>query len=149
MNIMQSIKNLLSISLVSLLMAFSVSSLVVTGNAYALDCPDTLPSNQKSECEICRGAGGTEYTNGKCTTGNGGDPETQVSKLVADIINIFSWVVGIAAVIMIMVGGFKYITSTGDSGNVTSAKNTILYAIIGLVIVALAQIIVRFVLNKV
>jgi hypothetical protein len=49
---------------------------------------------------------------------------------------------------MIILGGFKYITSGGDTGNVTGAKNTILYAIVGLVIVALAQIIVRFVLDK-
>jgi hypothetical protein len=50
---------------------------------------------------------------------------------------------------MIIVGGLKYITSGGDSGNVSGAKNTILYAIVGLVVVALAQIIVRFVLTRV
>jgi hypothetical protein len=53
------------------------------------------------------------------------------------------------AVIMIIVGGLKYITSGGDSNNVSSAKSTIIYAIIGLVVVALAQFIVQFVLNKV
>jgi hypothetical protein len=58
-------------------------------------------------------------------------------------------IVGVAAVIMIIIGGFRYITSSGDSASVNSAKNTILYAIIGLVIVALAQVIVRFVLNQV
>lgn len=56
---------------------------------------------------------------------------------------------GVVSVIMIIIGGLKYITSAGDSGNVSGAKNTILYAIIGLVIVALSQIIVRFVLAKV
>jgi hypothetical protein len=54
----------------------------------------------------------------------------------------------VVAVIMIIVGGLKYITSGGDSGNITSAKNTILYAIVGLIVVALAQIIVRFVLER-
>jgi hypothetical protein len=49
---------------------------------------------------------------------------------------------------MIIIGGLKYITSSGDSNNITSAKNTILYAIIGLVVVALAQFIVKFVLGK-
>jgi hypothetical protein len=49
---------------------------------------------------------------------------------------------------MILIGGFRYITSGGDSGNVSGAKNTILYAIVGLVIVALAQFIVRFVLSQ-
>ncbi|MDB5183212.1 MAG: rane protein of unknown function [Candidatus Saccharibacteria bacterium] len=68
--------------------------------------------------------------------------------LISNIINIFSLVVGIVAVLMIIVAGFRYITSGGNDGNVGTAKNTILYAVIGLVIVALAQIIVRFVLNK-
>ena len=49
---------------------------------------------------------------------------------------------------MIMVGGLKYMTSQGDSANVASAKNTILYAVIGLVVVALAQVIVKFVLDR-
>ena len=71
-----------------------------------------------------------------------------VDRLITQIINVFSIVVGIVAVIMIIVGGLKYITSGGDSGKVTSAKNSIIYAIIGLVIVALAQVIVRFVLSK-
>ena len=61
---------------------------------------------------------------------------------------MFSAIVGIIAVVMIIVGGIKYITSGGDSGNVTAAKNTILYAVIGLVVVALAQIIVKFVLGR-
>jgi hypothetical protein len=73
---------------------------------------------------------------------------TSVNNIIATVINIFSLVVGVVAVIMIIIGGLKYITSGGDSGNVTGAKNTILYAIIGLVVVALAQIIVRFVLNR-
>lgn len=79
------------------------------------------------------------------------DPATSQSKLdgiITTVVNIFSIVVGIIAVIMIVMGGLKYITSGGDSGNITGAKNTILYAIVGLVIVALAQFIVHFVLSK-
>lgn len=76
------------------------------------------------------------------------DSTSKLNQLITNIVNIFSIIVGIVAVIMIIIGGFKYITSGGDSGNVTSAKNTILYAVIGLVIVALAQFIVRFVLAK-
>lgn len=77
------------------------------------------------------------------------DAGGQVDNIIVTVINIFSLVVGVIAVIMIIIGGLKYITSAGDSGNVTSAKNTILYAVIGLVIVALAQVIVRFVLERV
>lgn len=76
------------------------------------------------------------------------EAEGTINDMITTVINIFSLVVGIAAVIMIIVGGLKYITSSGDSGNVSGAKNTILYAIIGLVVVALAQVIVRFVLSQ-
>ncbi len=75
--------------------------------------------------------------------------EKKANSLITQIINIFSVIVGIVAVIMIVYGGFRYITSGGDSNNTAAAKNTILYAIVGLVIVALAQFIVRFILSKV
>lgn len=70
-----------------------------------------------------------------------------LNDLLKKVVNIFSAIVGVIAVLMIIVGGFKYITSGGDSGNVSTAKNTIIYAIVGLVIVALAQLIVHFVLS--
>lgn len=79
---------------------------------------------------------------------DGGQATSKVNGLIKLIINIFSIVVGVVSVIMIIIGGLKYITSSGDSNNVTSAKNTILYAIIGLVVVALAQFVVQFVLAK-
>ena len=49
---------------------------------------------------------------------------------------------------MIIIGGVKYVTSGGSSEKTTSAKDTILFAIVGLIVVALAQIIVKFVLHK-
>lgn len=72
----------------------------------------------------------------------------RLSEIIKTVINILSVIVGVVAVVMIIFGGLKYITSGGDSSNVSSAKNTIIYAIVGLVIVALAQFIVRFVLDK-
>ncbi len=72
----------------------------------------------------------------------------KVDALIKNIVNIFSLIVGVVSVIMIIVGGFKYITSGGDSGRVSSAKNTIIYAVIGLIIVAFAQILVKFVIFK-
>lgn len=80
-----------------------------------------------------------------CSTVNG---STDLNTLIKNIINIFSAVVGAVSVIMIIIGGFRYITSGGDSNNVGAAKNTILYAIVGLVLVAVAQIIVQFILER-
>lgn len=94
---------------------------------------------------LCRGA--NIDTEGTDCSSDIGLAEEQISDLIATAIDLFSLIIGIIAVVMIMVGGVKYITSQGDSGNVTAAKNTILYAVIGLVIVALAQLIVRFVLG--
>lgn len=72
-----------------------------------------------------------------------------LGSIVKSIINILSVVIGAIAVIMLMFGGFRYVTSAGNDTAVQSAKNTILYAIIGLVIVALAQVMVQFVLGSV
>jgi hypothetical protein len=74
---------------------------------------------------------------------------SKINGLITDIVNIFSAIVGVISVIMIIIGGFQYITSGGDSGKVGNAKNTIIYAVVGLVVVAFAQFIVQFVLNKV
>lgn len=96
---------------------------------------------------VCSGTDGELLsTDGSCTTDEAaGD---QVNQTVTLALNLFSAIVGIIAVVMIIVGGVKYITSQGESTNITAAKNTILYAVIGLVVVALAQIIVRFVLER-
>ncbi len=62
------------------------------------------------------------------------------------VTNTILYIVGIIAVIMLIVGGIKYVISGGDSKKVTDAKNTVLYAIIGLVIAFLAFAIVNFVI---
>ena len=68
--------------------------------------------------------------------------------LVTKIINILLWAIGVVSVIMLIIGGFRYATSNGDSNQVTAAKNTIMYAVIGLVIAMFAYAIVNFVLAK-
>jgi hypothetical protein len=68
------------------------------------------------------------------------------TNLLAAIINILLFIIGAIAVIMIIIGGIRYTTSNGDQAQVTSAKNTILYAIVGLVVAIMAFAIVNFVL---
>ena len=64
------------------------------------------------------------------------------------VTNTILYIVGIIAVIMLIRGGIKYVISGGDSKKVTDAKNTILYAIIGLIISILAFAIVNFVIQE-
>ncbi len=70
--------------------------------------------------------------------------ETGVFK---QITNTILYIVGIVAVIMLIIGGIKYVVSGGDSKKVTDAKNTVLYAIIGLIVAFLAFAIVNFVIT--
>lgn len=64
------------------------------------------------------------------------------------VTNIVLYIVGVIAVIMLIIGGIKYVVSGGDAKKVTDAKNTVLYAIIGLIIAFLAFAIVNFVITS-
>lgn len=68
-------------------------------------------------------------------------------QLIRTIVNIISILIGAIAIIMILISGFSYITSGGDTNKVESAKSTLLYAVIGLIVAALAQVIVHFALS--
>ena len=63
------------------------------------------------------------------------------------VTNTILYIVGIIAVVMLIIGGIRYVTSGGDAKKVTDAKNTVLYAIIGLIISFLAFAIVNFVIS--
>ena len=68
--------------------------------------------------------------------------------LIKTIINVMLSIAGIIAVIMIIIGGIRYVTSSGEQANVKGAKDTILYAVVGLVITIMAFAVVNFVLGK-
>lgn len=86
---------------------------------------------------------GISQTGANCNSGAGG-----VNNIVRTIVEILSIVVGAVAIIMIIFSGFRYITSGGDTSRVSSAKSTLIYAIIGIAIAALAQILVNFVITQ-
>ena len=72
----------------------------------------------------------------------------KVNDTLTKVVRLFEIIVGIVSVIMIIFGGLKYITSGGETGGVKKAKDTILYAVIGLVVVAISESIVQFVLQR-
>ena len=63
------------------------------------------------------------------------------------VTNVLLFIIGAIAVIMIIIGGLRYVISGGNSEQVNAAKNTILYAIVGIVIAILAYAIIQFVIN--
>lgn len=114
----------------------------------ALAAAQDNTTNADIQQQVCAGTTLNVSSTSECAVSTA-ESQTKANDIIKTVINIFSLVVGIVSVIMIIFGGLKYITSGGDSNNVSSAKNTIIYAVIGLVVVALAQFIVQFVLNKV
>ncbi|MEK7472379.1 MAG: hypothetical protein AAB624_03990, partial [Patescibacteria group bacterium] len=128
----------LKLFLVSVLAMFSFSPALMPAVASAASSADNLA------CGVSGDIAGT--TN--CDASDTVDADNRINGIIAAAIRIFQVVVGLISIIMIIMGGLKYITSGGDAASVGSAKNTILYALVGIVVVALAEIIVQFVLNR-
>ena len=64
------------------------------------------------------------------------------------VTNVLLFIIGAIAVIMIVIGGLRYVLSGGDSNQVSAAKNTILYAIVGIIVAILAYAAVRFIVGS-
>lgn len=67
--------------------------------------------------------------------------------IFGSIVDIMLYLIGAIAVVMIIIGGLRYVISGGNATSVTAAKNTILYAIVGIVVALLAYAIIDFVLS--
>lgn len=73
--------------------------------------------------------------------------ESEATDVVGRLINVFLFVIGALSVIMIVHSGLKYTTSRGDPEQIKSAKNTLLYAVTGVIVALLAYSIVNFVVG--
>lgn len=119
--------------LLSLCMLLAGASLFMsTATAYA-DAKD----------DLCKGV--TAATGQACSSK--GD-DTAVSGAVRTTLRILQVIAGIFAIFYLIYAGIKFITSTGSSDGVKSARNTIIYTSVGLVVVLIAEAIIRFVLNR-
>ena len=76
-----------------------------------------------------------------------GGENTNEKDVIQSIVNLLLYITGAVAVIMIVIGGIKYVTSGGDSSQTKSAKDTILYAVVGLIIAIIAYAVVNFVIG--
>ncbi|HVA11277.1 MAG TPA: pilin [Candidatus Dormibacteraeota bacterium] len=98
-------------------------------------------------CGSASGSPKDRVLSGVDQTGSGTDcTGTGVTNVIKAVVTVLSIIVGAAAVIMIVLSGLRYITSGGDSAKVSAAKTTLIYALVGVVIAALAQVLIHFVL---
>lgn len=98
-----------------------------------------------AKSEACAGAEVKPASGPNCS----GDDKRALSTTIQNGIDLVSAIVGFIAVVMIIIGGIRFVVSNGDSAKVTTARNTIIYALIGLILVAFSQIIVKFVLARI
>lgn len=94
-----------------------------------------------SKDEVCQGIG-VVSTTGSCNDGGA------VTKVIGKGVEILSYIVGIAAIVVIIISGLTLVTANGDSGALAKAKNTILYAIIGIFLAISANVIVGYVVSE-
>lgn len=133
----KTLKRLLAGVLAAPVIAFSALVVPLAVPAFA-DCNDpSAAANQTvtngAACAAPTGASGTLFGDGSIFT---------------KIVNVLLFIIGAVAVIMLIVGGIRYTVSGGKSDEVTAAKNTILYAIVGIVVAFLAYAVVNWVLTS-
>ncbi|HVE80554.1 MAG TPA: pilin [Candidatus Dormibacteraeota bacterium] len=113
-----------------------------------------LETIKNGACEATQDANKVSFLAG-CNKGNqsldkpsqnaAGDAQTSY---LATLLDLFIFAASIVAIAFIVIGGIKYITSTGDPTRIANAKNTILYAIIGLIVAIIARAIIGFVIQR-
>ena len=119
------------------LLAFGLTTTVASQSARAETKKSTTTTyTLGSGIESAKGDGAADKIDG-----DNGDAT------VKNIVNLMLWIVGVVSVIMLIFGSFRYVISNGDSTKVTAAKNTIMYAVIGLVLAIFAYAIVNFVIS--
>ena len=127
-----------NVTLYKKLTAFFVAVAMMVAVPLAVSAGTTTES-------LCTGSGGT-IANGKCVNNPDSiNSQPTVMTTIRNITNLLVFVLGAVAVIMIIVGGVRYVTSGGDQNAITGAKNTVMYAIIGVVVAIAAYAIVNFV----
>ena len=102
----------------------------------------TPPVFATNGIDICSGDGkGSIYCDNKAGS------ETKVNSIIGNIIQVLLTAVGVISVIMIVIGGIMFTLSSGDAQKAAKARNTILYAVVGLVVAVFASAIVNFVFD--
>lgn len=102
------------------------------------------PAFAISKDDVCKGVGAASGSDG-CKPTEG---VTDINTVIRTGLRIFQSIVGLIAVIMMVTAGLRFVTSSGDPTKVGSARNTLLYGAVGIVVVALSEVIIQFALNQ-
>lgn len=84
----------------------------------------------------------------KIDAGAVGIPNGGGESLLTNILNLFYFITGVVAVVMIIIAGLMYTVSSGDASRIARAKNMILYSVVGLIVIMSAFAITNFVIGR-
>lgn len=117
----------------------------ITTSVSAVNCQKT-PNDPI--CQACNDPQGktsvycqSQYIHSETST------DTTLAKTIGKISTFIAYLGGTIAVIVVIYGGFRYVVSGGNEQKITTAKNTILYGVIGVVVIAISQALIIFVIN--
>lgn len=119
----------------------AISLVLVTGTPLLAPAPVmALSQASQDACNaINAGSDCTDASNGSLS----------LTGVIGAVVKILAMIVGAAATIMLIIAGMKYVTSGGDTGAVASAKNMIIYSLVGIVVAASAFYLVGYVVHAV
>lgn len=95
------------------------------------------------------GSAGSEIVKGAGEACGSSCGPSSIVTLFKNIANVLTFLIGSVSVLMILYGGFRYVISRGDQANVKAAKDTILYAVMGVVVAVIAYAVVQFVVASI
>jgi len=129
----------------SVVMMLGLASMsIMPASAATADICKDVTGTELTACAVCAAENNTNtWVDGKCNRGSGND----LNSIIQTVINVMLFIIGILCVIMIIFGGIRYTTSTGDKGRIDNAKNTIVYAVVGLIVAIVAFALVQWVFN--
>lgn len=123
---------------ISSLLVISFSFVPIAANA-------ADPVNPFDNCSTL----GADTDSALCNASQGGGKLFGPGSIWNNILNAVTYVVGAISVLMVIIGALRYSLSGGDQGSITSAKNTIIYALVALIVAVMANALVNFVLSTI
>ena len=123
----------------------SMVGLIITLGLWGLVAAPAYAAGPNLFTNACNGNTQAAVCSGQTTS----DPLVGPDGVIGKVTKLIALFAGVVAVIMMIVGGFMYVISNGDTGKVSTAKDTLIYAGVGLIVIALGQTIIVFVIDRI
>jgi hypothetical protein len=133
--------------------ALPVALLLLATTSDVVVAASTTQDELTNACATAEINGGTKPTwcsdSATVTTTNSDNPVTGSKGVLTKVTNVIGFIAGVIAVIIIMIAGTRLILSRGDSAKIVTARQSIIYALVGLVVIVIAREIIVFILSRI